>query len=288
MSGAAGTAFGQGQPQMRQPPMQYPATATVEFVGGEIGLAATVRGAPYSAEGVTTISQTLGDGTRIERRTTAKVYRDSEGRVRREQTVLGLDLLKSSGEGQPIITISDPINAETWVLDSASRTARRNRAGLQWSAARGGDVPPPPPPPPPPPGAPGGMTAGVRVERRAFNDANPPESLGTRQIEGVSAEGVRSTTTIPAGEIGNLNPIQLVTERWFSKELQMAVLITRKDPRSGDTTYRLTNVVRNEPPPDLFTVPSDYRIVDLNKVRMDDMKKEVEKLRKAFEAQQQR
>ena len=101
------------------------------------------------------------------------------------------------------------------------------------------------------------------------------EPLGTRQIEGVSAEGTRMTTTIPAGQIGNLNPINVVSERWFSKELQMAVLITRRDPRSGDTVYRLTNIVRTEPPPDLFTVPSDYRIVDLQK-QVDSLKLQLE------------
>ena len=125
-----------------------------------------------------------------------------------------------------------------------------------------------------------------KLEAVAGSPETVVEQLGTRPIDGVSAEGVRSTTTIPAGEIGNLNPIQMVTERWFSKELQMAVLITRKDPRSGDTTYRLANDVRNEQPPDLFTVPADYRIVDVNRVRMDDMKREVEKLRKSFEGQQ--
>ena len=50
----------------------------------------------------------------------------------------------------------------------------------------------------------------------------------------------------------------------------MAVLITRRDPRSGDTVYRLTNIVRAEPPPDLFTVPSDYRIVDLRQADRAD------------------
>jgi len=256
MSGAAAAAFGQGEPRMRQP--QYPTTATFEFVGGEIGLAATVRGAPYSGEGVTTISQTLGDGTRIERRTTARVYRDSEGRVRREQTVLGLDVLKSSGDGQPIITITDPVNAETWVLDTASRTARRNRAGLQWSAARGGDVPPPPPPPPPP----GSASAGVRVERRAFNDMNPPESLGTRQMEGVTVTGTRRTETIPAGRIGNDRPITITDERWESPELKVLVSSQHHDPRTGDVEYRLTNISRAEPPAHLFAVPADYQIVD--------------------------
>ena len=83
------------------------------------------------------------------------------------------------------------------------------------------------------------------------------------------------TTTIPAGQMGNLNPINVVTERWISKELQMAVLITRRDPRSGDTVYRLTNIVRAEPPPDLFTVPSDYRIVDLRK-HVDQLQRQLE------------
>jgi hypothetical protein len=104
-----------------------------------------------------------------------------------------------------------------------------------------------------------------RARQGAVATAGTVEPLGTRQIEGVAAEGTRMTTTIPAGQIGNLNPINMVTERWFSKELQMAVLITRRDPRSGETVYRLTNIVRAEPPPDLFTVPSDYRVVDMNK-----------------------
>ena len=55
----------------------------------------------------------------------------------------------------------------------------------------------------------------------------------------------------------------------------MAVLITRRDPRSGETVYRLTNIVRAEPPPDLFTVPSDYRVVDLGK-HVDEMKLQLE------------
>ena len=125
----------------------------------------------------------------------------------------------------------------------------------------------------------------TRTPSGASHDQPVVESLGTRQIEGVTAEGTRSTTTIPAGQIGNLNPIQLVTERWFSKDLQMAVLITRRDPRSGETVYRLTNIVRAEPPPDLFTVPSDYRVVELSKkdhvvvLQMEQKRKELEKAR---------
>ena len=81
-----------------------------------------------------------------------------------------------------------------------------------------------------------------------------------KSIEGVTAEGTRTTSTIPTGAIGNVLPIEVVTERWYSRELQMPVLISRRDPRSGDSVYRLRNIVKTEPPPDLFLVPPDYQV----------------------------
>jgi hypothetical protein len=86
------------------------------------------------------------------------------------------------------------------------------------------------------------------------------ESLGKQLVEGVEAEGTRTTVTIPAGEIGNERPIDIVDERWYSPELQTLVLSKRTDPMSGDMTYRLTNINRNEPVRSLFEVPSDYKI----------------------------
>src|SRR5262249_13726535 len=88
--------------QERRPNVQ----STFEFVAGERFEEAVVRGAPYSAEATTTMTQTLADGTRIERTTYTKVFRDSEGRLRREQTVLGLGALTSTGESATVITIS--------------------------------------------------------------------------------------------------------------------------------------------------------------------------------------
>ena len=88
------------------------------------------------------------------------------------------------------------------------------------------------------------------------------ESLGTREIGGLVAEGTRLTTTVPAGAIGNQKPILLVTERWTSTELKVPVLVIRRDPRLGDTTYRLTKVDRSEPPAHLFEVPAGYTVTD--------------------------
>ena len=85
------------------------------------------------------------------------------------------------------------------------------------------------------------------------------EELGTRDFEGVSAEGIRRVTIIPADAIGNERQIEVVYERWYSKELGVTVYSKTTDPRSGEQTYRLTNIVRSEPDPSLFSVPTEYK-----------------------------
>ncbi|MFN0085717.1 MAG: energy transducer TonB [Blastocatellia bacterium] len=86
------------------------------------------------------------------------------------------------------------------------------------------------------------------------------EELGNQTIEGVVCEGKRVTTTLPAGAIGNENPIQTIRESWYSPELKMSIMTRQTDPRFGETTYRVTNINRAEPEASLFTVPSDYTI----------------------------
>jgi hypothetical protein len=88
------------------------------------------------------------------------------------------------------------------------------------------------------------------------------ESLGKQTIEGVAAEGTRSTATIAAGAIGNEMPISSVTERWYSAELQTVVMSKRSDPRFGETVYKLTNIQRGEQPATLFEVPPDYTVAE--------------------------
>jgi hypothetical protein len=88
------------------------------------------------------------------------------------------------------------------------------------------------------------------------------ELLGTRKIEGLIAWGRKAVTTIPTGQIGNDRPIEITDEQWESAELKLLVLSRHHDPRTGDVEYRLTNVSRAEPASYLFTVPSDYTVVD--------------------------
>ena len=241
-----------------------------------------VKGSPFSADAITEFTQTLGDGNRIERSFKASIARDSRGRTRREEQVALVGPLAAHGDPPTLITLSDPASGLHYTFDDKMKVARRDHVmtanitafpkGWSKSDARVDT-----------------FTAAVPLANQAiagtFFATGPPEqkavieNLGTQQIESVKADGTRTTTTIPAGAIGNQLPIDVVTERWFSNELQMAVLITRRDPRSGDTTYRLTNIVRAEPPEDFFTVPRDYRVED-----MRDRVIEIEKMKKLHEA----
>jgi hypothetical protein len=87
------------------------------------------------------------------------------------------------------------------------------------------------------------------------------EDLGDQSYEGISAHGTRTVTTIPAGAVGNERPIEITYEKWFSDELQMVVYSKQSDPRTGEHTYRLTNINRNEPDPSLFKVPDGYKVL---------------------------
>ena len=74
--------------------------------------------------------------------------------------------------------------------------------------------------------------------------------------------GMRTTHTIPAGEIGNSKPIEIVSEVWTSPELQTVVYSKLSDPRTGEHIFQLTDIVRGEPDPSLFVVPADLQIPD--------------------------
>jgi hypothetical protein len=227
-----------------------------------------VSGAPFAADAATTVVQTLGDGTRIEQKSTAKFYRDGMGRVRREQTILGLDNLNRSAASQTFITFDTvPGDQTPMVLEPMTRMARPMARGLALANAAGAlstfrlrtttnngaadliDV----------------VTGfqGLTVARRGLpNDLRPmEEDLGSRQIEGVKATGHRTTTTIPQGRIGNDRPIQITDEQWMSPELGILISSRYSDPRTGVVEYKLTNIVRSEPRADLFVVPADYTVV---------------------------
>ena len=252
-----------------------------ESFGGKV-----VKGAPYSAEAVTETIQTLSDGNRIINKFSSSVYRDSEGRTRREQSFKGLGVLGVGEEPLKTIFINDPVAGVTYSLDSRSHIAHKSAPftiELSRKAGPGGSVtttqsqtfefkvgPGGPaggsnilmtaPIGAPPEAASVGAATYVFRSGKGPNTNERKEDLGKQNIEGVEADGTRTTVTIPAGEIGNERPIEIVSERWYSPELQLVVMTRHSDPRMGETTYKLTNISRIEPARSLFEVPADYTI----------------------------
>lgn len=128
--------------------------------------------------------------------------------------------------------------------------------GQQIADGAPGDAPPLPAEPPP------ASMSVMRIQGVEEQTQASTEDLGTQTIEGLLVTGVRTTRTIPAGEIGNDKPINVVTEVWTSPDLKTIVYSKRSDPRIGEQTFRLTNVVRGEPDASLFTVPADFKMTD--------------------------
>ena len=271
----------------------------------------TVKGAPYSGEEVTSDTQVLADGTRIHHENRTTVYRDSEGRVRRETP--------------DQITIMDPVAGASYFLNPRTQTGRkmpmmtnvrvfhsgegnsvvRTESSFTMTSSRNGEMTATINGTPVDPKvlaeamarakADGGpitlsgeagphivvdraitgektildkMDAEKIVQEKAVGlayvtrDHSKSEDLGKSTMEGVAATGTRNTITIDTGVIGNDRPIQTVTERWYSPDLQTVISTRTTDPRSGETTFQLTNIRRDEPAAYLFQVPAGYTIND--------------------------
>ncbi|MEO8597092.1 MAG: hypothetical protein ABI759_27485 [Candidatus Solibacter sp.] len=290
----------------------------------------TVKGAPYSAEEVNESNQMLADGTRIHRENRTQVYRDSEGRTRRDtpenititdpvanvtyllnpKTMTGQKLTMTTGnlvfltrEDRPMVH-AEPVTSTFSIHSSGGGPATISVNGMPMdekqmaemmakakatgspqtftyerrvittdgsatlgvatatssasSGGGGGGVV-----------RSGNFEAAIAAPRMSVRHSGNGESLGKQTIEGVSAEGMRETSTIPEGAIGNDRAIQTTNESWYSEELQMMVSSKRSDPRNGDETFRLTNIRRGEPGAYLFQPPSGYQISEPQKTTIN-------------------
>ena len=221
------------------------------FDGPARSLAAVVTGAPYSAEQVRTRTQNLSDGSHIaEALPSHLMYRDSQGRRRMESWIL------SGPDGEPgihIVEIRDFMAGYEYTFDIENRVAHRTRIppDIGYSRAPNTAVIP---------------IDGPLPSLGAINTRNRPQyatqGLGTQMIEGSPADGTRVTTTIPAGMQGNDKALVSTSETWTAQDLKMVVLSKHNSPKDGETVTKLINIIRAEPDPTLFQVPSTYRIVD--------------------------
>jgi hypothetical protein len=217
-----------------------------------------VKGAPFTAQRTEESTQTLGDGTHINNKSSISYARDSAGRVRRED--------------DEWITIYDPVANATYRLNKKNHTGSKvefirgaakirldginqeradelkvqsEKALAEEKAQQNGAV----------------ITndgPGGRVF--SFRKDGTEESLGSQVVNGVMADGMRTSYTIPVGDMGNDRPIQTVTENWYSPDLHLTVMYKRSDPREGDVVTQYTGIKRTEPDPSLFQMPAGYAL----------------------------
>jgi hypothetical protein len=205
--------------------------------GGKI-----VTGAPFSAVATAETKQTLADGTTISRKIQTNLFRDTQGRVRKEVTMPTGGPMAANGASHSFVFIQDPVSGSAFMLNPEQKIARK------WPQHAHG--------------TPNADSADGKKPSRE-NDANVrKESLGTQTVNGVTAQGTRFTRTIPVGQIGNDKPLTIVKEEWYSPDLQIVVQSRHSDPFMGDTTYTVGNIKRTAPNTSLFSVPSDYTVKD--------------------------
>jgi hypothetical protein len=209
----------------------------------------TVKGAPFSATATSETTETLQDGSVIHRTSQVSMYRDSQGRSRHEASFTGFGPLTASGAPKKMVMISDPVAGVHIMLDDEQKVAHKSALRVQDGN-----------------GANANSAANFqnreqeRIQKEEAAGLLKKESLGTQTINGVVAEGTRTTRIIPVGQIGNEKALQVVSERWYSADLQIVLKSSRTDPRTGTTTYTVTSIQRTEPAATLFTVPAGYSV----------------------------
>jgi EF hand len=218
---------------------RFPRPAMATFIGAEMRFGdKIVKDAPFSAETVREESKRLFDGSLIKNESKGLIYRDGFGRTRQEQPfefIGGFAVVGENNQPKRLVNIVDAVAGNGYSVDVESKTF------YQYP-----------------------MQENPPFPRKEPREAKT-ESLGAKNIEGVNAEGTRLTREIPAGEIGNDKPIYVVTEKWFSPELQVVILSKHSDPFIGEVVFKLVKIKLGEPAAELFKVPNDYKLQNLPK-----------------------
>lgn len=232
------------------------------MIGGSmIGVGVSRANIPFSGVVKLSIEQKLADGNAIHRVTQTRQARDSAGRTMNETAVGCVRGEDGQMHEQLTVNINDPVartnmNWQVGVNDQLKVVHVFHQPELK-------PVNSPPVVKRPEPTAAQqeqqqkmvkAIQARALLERRETRT----EDLGVKDFNGVSAQGLRTTRTIPPGEEGNDLPLVVVNETWRSKELGLLVMVVRDDPRTGRTVTEFEEFTRGEPDPGLFAPPAGY------------------------------
>jgi hypothetical protein len=203
-----------------------------------------VTGAPFSATRTVTEVQKLSDGTTITHTTVIKEARDSNGRTYTETLPES-----NSGQARSFVRVFDPVNRVSINWSSASKQASVLHLPDANDARPAGQGARP-------------QFVGPQGRPRPNAPQFTTESLGSKTIAGVVADGTRTTRVIPAGKMGNDQAITITHESWVSSDLKLELMRVDSDPRFGTTTTEVTGVSRAEPAASLFQAPAGYALQD--------------------------
>jgi hypothetical protein len=314
------SASGSGAPPITvqiEPPPVYISSAMLG-VSSPLG-AQSASGKPIVAEITTEHHQSFADGTHISHSTFSSIYRDAQGRIRRESQ-LSVPGLSEGIATATFITIVDHQLGFGFILNPQEMVAHRyelNAAGPSYvarlSAQAGGSALLSPDAKPSTTASPATSADGssqnappntaqavtqnaaqqgapwrphafaarniraatnsgpaaesapsMRIDQPFLAAPNPvrTENLGEQVLLGFRVHGTRVITTLPAGQIGNDRPIDIISEQWFSPDLELVMRSVHHDPWAGDFTTTVTKVSRGDQPTALFEIPAAYKIID--------------------------
>jgi hypothetical protein len=222
----------------------------------------TLVGAPFSGVATTQFASRATDGRRSVQTKSVWYYRDGQGRVRVDLD-FGTGHPESAGSPHNFeagsVLIIDHISGKRYMLFPLKRTA----AVL---SVRGPTTAAPLRPPVP--------TPDVDISfSLPGHGPKPPDAaaetvaLGEKKIDGIKVVGSRRVHVISVGDLGNGLPITVTAEQWFSPELGVVVEHSETSSigsRMDEMTSRLHTVIRAEPDPALFTVPSDFKQIEVD------------------------
>jgi hypothetical protein len=202
-----------------------------------------VTGAPFSATFTQTSSQVLAGGNTINRTTAGTIARDNQGRTYFTETITAGPLAQN---GPTTLTfLFDPVAGYSYVLNSQAKTAMR-RAIRTHSGS----------------GAPADEASAASAPKPARPGVTETTLTTPPTNWNVNVTGKQITHTIPAGQIGNSAPIVSTSTIWYATDLQTVVYSTHADPRSGTSSYALSNLNTAEPAASLFQVPAGFTVQD--------------------------
>ena len=200
-----------------------------------------VADAPFSGVVQVTRSIVQPNGTVAQLKTIREIGRDTEGRIHNEMRAL---VPVSTTVEPPLIRVHiyDPLYRTNYFLDSNSRTYSTSIVSH------------------PPRTEPPDLLAAPAGKDLPASQFAGREDLGTKEMDGVSVHGVRTTQAVTMNSDGTGKQVIVADEYWYSSDLRMNLMVRHDDPRTGSVTLTVTQIKRGNPAASLFEVPSDYAV----------------------------